>query len=87
MSESIVNLLVSCSFPTKSIALSAHSYQSMPLMVITLDGRRNPSVLKTFNVLRCQLSSEKGVFGERLKVATAEGMAVHADCWGEKHFS
>jgi hypothetical protein len=58
----------------------------MPLMVFTLDGRCNASVLKTLDVLRSQFSSEKGVFGERLEVSTAERMAVHADCWSEKHF-
>lgn len=86
MSESIVNLLVSCSFPTKSITLSTYCHQIVSLIVFTLDGRCNTPVLKTFDVLRCQFSSEKGVFGERLKITAAKGMTMHADCGSEKHF-
>lgn len=81
MSESIVNLFVSCSFPTKSIRLLENLQPSSTQTVLTLYSSRNALVLKTLDILRSELSSKEGIFREGLKVTTTERMTMHADSW------
>jgi hypothetical protein len=55
-------------------------------MVLTLDSSRNTLILKTLDILRSEFSSEERIFGEGLKVTTAERMTMHADSWSQEHF-
>jgi hypothetical protein len=81
MSESIVSLLVSCSFPTKSADVLVHIQPSFVQTVLTLDSSRNTLILKTLDILRSEFSSEERIFREGLKVTTTERMTMHADSW------
>lgn len=63
------------------------SYPRVPLIQLlhTLDSSRHSSGLDPLNVLSGQLSRQEWILRERLEIPTTQGVAVHANRWGEKY--
>ena len=61
------------------MSIDAKSIALLFIDCIVLDGRANTLALKTFDVVCRQPPGQQGVFGERLKVATAGRVAMRAD--------